>query len=206
MRRGSTLWVIALATAAGLLACTASAAQAESLMSEGNVSMQIVGNQEGTNVMSIEGTQLSCSTAHFSTAGEVASPTASLEMHPEYSGCVSFGFLNSKIATEGCNFVFGVGEAKAGTLAVSCTAGHVITITGGTCQVTIGSQEGVAGVSYSNVSGDVRVSLNAHLAATKARDGIGCQLNGTGAATLTYAGDILLEASHEGAPVSITVE
>lgn len=195
-----------LAITVGLLATTASAAQAEALMSEGNVSMQIVGNQEQTNVMSIEGSSLQCSTAHVSTDGEVPSPAAPLEVHPEYSGCTSFGFLNSKFDTEGCNFIFGFSGGGAGTMGVSCITGHVITITGGTCQVTIASQEPVSGVTYSNKSGKVTVALNVALAATKTKDGIGCPLSGTGPGTLTYRGPIGLEGSHEGSSVAITVE
>lgn len=186
-----------------LTAVSASAAQAATFMSEGNVTASITADQEGTNVFSVEGSEVKCTTAHFATAGEVSSPTENIEVHPEYSGCTAFGFLSATVNTEGCNYILNAN----GTVTVTCSSGHVITIKGGTCEATVGSQGPLSGISYTNTSGKVKVSSNVTtIATTKTKDGIGCPFNGTGSTTGTYTGTVLAEGKHEGSAVAITVE
>jgi hypothetical protein len=179
-------------------------AQADTFTSEGNVNTVVTGNQEGTNVFTVEGSKVECTTAHFAAVGETSSPTETVVVHPEYSGCKAFTFLNATVTTTGCNYALNA----AGTVTIGCTGTNKITIVGGTCEATVGSQGPLSGISYENVNGgQVKVKTNVTtVGVTKTKDGIACPLGGTGSATGSYVGNVVAEGKHAGVATPIRSE
>ena len=53
-------------------------------------------------------------------------------VHPEYSGCKAFTFLNATVTTTGCTYTLNAA---------------------GTCEATVGVQGPLSGISYENLTG-----------------------------------------------------
>lgn len=189
-------------------AVAASAASAATFMSEGNVNAKVSADQISgeEHIFSVEGNKVECETAHFATAGFVASPSEKITVHPEYSGCTAFGFVNATVETTGCDYVLNAN----GPLAVSCSGTSEIVITASTCQAKVASQSLASGLSYTNNGGGtVTVSANVSgITATKTKDGFLCPFSGTGTVSnATYTGGTIASGEAEGGgSVAITVE
>jgi len=130
----------------------------------------------------------SCGTAEFE--GQLAAPSASLSTSAVLGVCAAFGFTTATINTNGCSYVFNAGagsEGKStGTVDISCPAGKVITVSGGNCEIQIGTQTGIGPISYASQTEKgakvvtVGFESKASLQYTKTKDGFACPLNGTG--------------------------
>jgi hypothetical protein len=210
-------FAIALVAISALGALTASAALASQGMSEGNVNVLLKGEQIGRTVFSLESTSVECEVVTAETSGEVASPASSLTVHPTYSNCVAFGFLEATINSSGCNYVETIGSQLAadeysGTAELSCSVGSKIAIAGGTCEVTIAGpqkfSEGLKAVNNTAATPkDVVLKFSVSgIAVTKTKDGFLCPLNGTGSATATYKGETTGRGFHSGTQVGVTFE
>ncbi|MEZ5076454.1 MAG: hypothetical protein R2725_03315 [Solirubrobacterales bacterium] len=208
---------LALALAA-LLACgalLAASASANVFTAEAE-SVEVVGSQteEGQHVFSVEGSKAQCESAYFATEGEIAVPTETAELHPEFSGCIVFGFINVPIQTTGCNLVFHAGtvategETFDGSVDLICTPGNVVTITAGTCAIQLDTQEGLGGIRYENqTGGEVLVEANVSgIAVNKTKDGLPCPLGGTGETTGNYTGYTHVSGVSKESSVGIAVE
>ena len=187
---------LALVAVLAMSAVVASAASAANFASAGNVNAKVEASQSTTHRFSIEGNNVTCTTATF-TSGFVASPASSITAHPVYTGCTAFGFVGSTVNTTGCDYVLSApGKVESGKVAgnieVKCSAGSKIVIVAGTCEVTVAPQSFTSGLTFENVaSSPSTVTLKAAvtgIASTKVKDGFLCPLNGTGAATGTYTG------------------
>jgi hypothetical protein len=214
MKRIKTLG-LALVAVLAMSAVVASAASAAQFASEGNVNAKVEATQSTTHVFSVEGNNVSCTTANFATSGEIASPASSVTVHPVYSGCTAFGFVGSTVTTTGCDYVLSapgtVESGKvAGNLNVTCEAGKNIVIVAGTCEVTVPAQSFTSGLTFENVAGPPKtVTLKAAVSgikSTKVKDGFLCPLNGTGAATGTYSGNTTVKGVSKGVQVGVFVE
>ncbi|HEX6665458.1 MAG TPA: hypothetical protein VF081_02555 [Solirubrobacterales bacterium] len=207
---------LALVAVLAMSAVVASAASAANFMSEGNVEASVEANQSTTHVFSIEGQEVTCTTAQFKTAGLIKSPASSVTVHPVYTGCTAFGFVGSTVTTTGCDYVLtapGTVESGkvGGTIEVKCGAGSKIVIVAGTCEVTVAAQSFTKGLTFENVASSPKtMTLKAAvtgIASTKVKDGFLCPLTGTGAATGTYTGNTLIKAFDSGSKqVGVTVE
>jgi hypothetical protein len=208
---GAALVALALATT------MASAAHAAQFMSDGNVEAKVEANQSTTHTFSVEGNNSTCGTAKFATAGLFNSPRSSVVLHPTYSGCTAFGFINVVISTTGCDLVFTapgtvVAGKVPGGLEIVCDPGKAITVTAGTCEVSIGPQSFTKGLTFENNSAVFPRTVTLHSAVTgievtKVKDGFLCPLSGTGPVKGTYTGDTLAKAfSAEAEQVGITLE
>jgi hypothetical protein len=194
------LIVAALAISAlGVSAASASAAEFHAAESP----VKITADQTKTNVFTVDGTKVECTTAHF-VSGLIAAPSPTAEVHPEYSGCTAFGFVGATVNTESCNYVL----HASGSVDIVCPTGQSIKITASTCAVEVGSQSGLTSIAYTNSGNNVIVTPNVSgITATKTKDGFLCPLNGTGTVTNgTYTGAVEAKGTNSsGQPDAISV-
>lgn len=207
----------ALAALALLGAVAAGQAQAAKGMSEGNVNVRLVGEQIGGTTFTLDGNKIECGTVKAETSGFVSSPASSLTVHPTYSECTAFGFVNATVNTTGCDFVETLGSEVAadkfsGTAELKCSGANKITIVSGTCEVQISGPQtfstGLFGTNNTTAKPlDVVLDFAVKVAVNKTKDGFLCPLAGTGAATAEYAGQTTGRGYAEGgAQVGVTFE
>lgn len=142
-----------------------------------------------------------CEEATFE--GSVAGVTVTtIEVVPTYRECTAFGFGGATVNANTCRYVLQRPSGKVGDASVACPGANRITISAGTCEVTIsdettasaGANQNLAGVTYANVAlpAPETVTLTANLSGItydKVKDGILCPLAGTGElGGATYAG------------------
>jgi len=192
---------------------TASASAFTKFASVGNVNVAVTADQEASaqHVFTVDSATVKCTTAHFATMGEVTSPAATIEVHPEYSGCTAFGFVNASVETKGCDYVL----HASGTVDIVQGAGtetcNRILVHGGTCTVEIkpiAANTGLGTASYENLTGGkVKILANVSgITVNKTEDGVLCPLSGTGPGTGTYKGNTIASGTHLGSAVGIKVE
>jgi hypothetical protein len=195
----------------------------------------ITGNQQTAHVFTIEnGLTTTCPVAEFH--GSVSTKTATeITATAVYKGettsggtvhpCRAFLGLAATINMNGCAYVFhataGSGDNYTGTADVECPAGKVITITAGTCEVTVGDEttggkvinQNLGTVNFVNntAAGDVSVNpdITSSITYDKVKDGFGCPLSGTGEksdGSYTGTTTVVGENPENGAPHDIWVE
>jgi hypothetical protein len=192
----------------------ASAAQANQFSTAGNVTASIEADQSTTHKFTVDGSSVTCTTAHFATSGEISSPAKEVTVHPTYEGCTAFGFIGATVTTTGCNYTLVVGtkieENKKynGSIKFSCETGKKIIISaGGVCEATVSGPQTFSGITYTNESGKVTVGANVSgIKTVKTKDGFGCPFSGTGETTGTYSGSTLASGKHGTEAVNIQVE
>jgi hypothetical protein len=183
-----------------VLAVTASAASAAKFHVEGTTGpFTVKADQiaEENHIFTIEGgLETKCKTAHFE-GTQAGTEAATLTVHPEYSGCTAFG-LSATINTASCKYEFleptGTGPFTGSLNIVNCST--PITITAGTCKVTVTNQGPIGSVTYTNEATTpktVKVAASVTgITYTKTEDGFLCPLNGTGTnSDGTYKGDTI---------------
>jgi hypothetical protein len=201
-RRMKTLGVIFIAIFA-LAAVAASAASAAKVETVGSGEVKLDGEQiEGKHVFTVEGNKVECTTALFS--GSTSNGATKVTVHPEYSGCSAFGFIEATVNTAGCNYELTAanesptGSMKfAGTLVLNCGTGHV-SIIAGTCEAQVGNQTVGSGLTFENTTVspmDVDLTVSSPVAANKTKDGFACPFSGTGTTTATYTGHTTIKAT-----------
>jgi hypothetical protein len=191
---------------------TATASASEFTSEAGEAEVTATQTESGKHVLAIEGSKMECGEATFQTEGEVADGE-SLQVHPVYGGCKSFGFIGATVTTTGCHYLFTAGSPTSsstfnGSFHIICTGGAKIKIVAGTCEVQIGSQEALGSLMYTNLEGGelgFEFALE-EIEAEKTKDGFLCPLSGTGATTASITGDSDASGTHEGSPTGIAVE
>jgi hypothetical protein len=129
-----------------------------------------------------------CKTATFK--GELASASTSLTVSPAVSECSAFGALSATVNMNGCQYRFnplsgGAGEFS-GSLDILCPEGKKIVISGNGCEIQIGSQNGLNGITFGNETQltepqlSVGFGVETKMTYSKTQDGIFCPLSGTG--------------------------
>ena len=96
--------LVVAALAISAFGASASGASAATEFRAATSPVKVTADQTTTNVFTVDGTEVKCTTAHFATEGEIAAPSATLLVHPEYSGCTAFGFVGATVKTTGCNY------------------------------------------------------------------------------------------------------
>jgi hypothetical protein len=194
----------------------ASAASATSGLTPGANPAVITGNQTTAQklVLGASGTTIKCGTSNLSatTTGTIVTEAT---LTPTYAGCTLAG-LEATVVPNACKYTIkGTATALTATAdVVGCAAGAPITITQGTCVITIGNQAGLSKITFANSAGavpdDVNVTLNVEKIAYTG--GAGCPANVQGARTdglLTggYTARAYVDAGEpfkEGSQVSLT--
>jgi hypothetical protein len=203
---------LAFVAVLAMSAVAAGSANAADFMSEGNVDTVVSADQVGTHVFTVDGSNVTCTTAHFESA-LLASPASSVRVHPEYKGCTAFGFVNATVNTEACDYVLSAGtlasDEAPGELEVDCEGGSIV-ITAATCEAKVGSQTFSSGLNFVNNTEAGTVTLEAEvtgIVTNKTKDGFLCPLSGTGEGSGAYTGDTLVTGEDaEGEGVSVTLE
>lgn len=149
------------------------------------------GGESAPLVIGFEGSLMtSCKKSTF--AGSLSGSSTSLTLNATLSECAAFGFAAATLNTNGCQWVFDAGTGASdeftGTMGFSCPAGKAMTVSGGNCEIQIGSQTGLSPVKYANLTTASPKALTIGfevkgLTYTKSKDGFACPLNGTGVST-----------------------
>jgi len=112
--------------------------------------VELAGLQEGTHKMEMGGNSFTCASATFSGKAEGTEngnkTGESQKLHPAYSGCTLFGFINQVVDTTGCTYAYSANSEEM-TLA-GCTNGgitfHASAFFGTTtCHVIVQNQTGI---------------------------------------------------------------
>jgi hypothetical protein len=164
----------------------------------------------GNDVFQTEGGKVECTSVYHVDA--INAPTNDLTVTPTYTGCKAFGFVEAKVEMGSCHYTFttptettGPDDLHAPVDVVCSEAAKPITVTAGTCKITIGAQTtgGVVNITNDTAAGDVTVKAAVTgIAYTVVTDGFGCPFAGTGAkagGTYTQANPVTIDS-----PVSTT--
>lgn len=91
----------------------------------------ITGGQTTEHVLSVQGSPVKCGKVNVT--AELPYETPELSFQPEYSECTAFGFANSKVEMNGCEYLLtvesGSGDTFGGGAHIECPEGKAITIT-----------------------------------------------------------------------------
>lgn len=202
---------VALAAVA-LVAAFATTAHASTFTAE-KYPATIGGTQVGEHVFTIENNlNVKCQGATFHGTLSAASSTA--QLHPIYTNCSAFGFLEPTINSAGCDYLFHAGEEvaadkHAGTVDIVCSAGASIVIKASTCEVSVPAQTGLGSNNVENNTSPKDATATGSLTGikyTKTKDGFLCPFAGTGTKTDGgYAGTATATAYSGGVQVGISV-
>ena len=206
MKRNFRSLALAFVAIFAMSAVVASGASAFKLTSN-SYPATISGTQIGTDVFSTNAGTVSCSEVTYS--GSIYEASSEPEVTPSYSGCTAFGFINTPIDVNGCKYRTHARtqtnqDTYDGTLDVVCSGTNKITVTGSGCTVTIGSQNGLSSVAYTNNTAanpkDLAIGLSMSGIAYTVDTGCsttkaGSFTNGTytGEATLTAPGGLWID-------------
>lgn len=152
-----------------------------------------------------------CGFAGF--VGQLSAASSSLTVSPTLSGCYAFGFIGATVSMNGCEYRFnatsGSADAFGGTMDIVCPTGKKITVVGGNCEVQIGAQTGLTGISYANLTeAEPKAAATVGFGVkgftyTKTKDGLICPLAGTGtlADGVIVGGATVLATDSEANPI-----
>jgi hypothetical protein len=203
IRNFKALGVAAVAVLA-MSAFVASAAQAQFTANEYPTSGTAT-NAVGNSVFAVDGSNLECA-GHYEGTLKEASTTVTVT--PTYTGCKAFGFASATVTTIGCDYVFhDAGANTAGTVDVECSAGNVIKIVAGNCEVQVGSQTGLKSITYSNSHPTVTVKATVTgITVNATKDGFLCPLSGTGHKTASVTTGQAVQVVPTPAPKTVSVD
>jgi hypothetical protein len=137
---------LALFAVLALTALSASAASAAvEFHSEGSETV-LSGSQVAEDVFTTNAGTVRCKNATYSGISNAAT-TATQTVTPTYSECTAFGFVGATIHTNGCTYTF---SAANNTVTIGCAAGKAIEVTTPTCDVKVGAQGPLKGITYTN--------------------------------------------------------
>jgi len=185
---------LVLAAAVALFAVSASTASALKYTAS---SYPVTGTAEsplGNDTFKTEAGTVECK-SHFE--GSLGAAQSTLTVKAKYTNCRAFGFLEATVNMAGCSYEFTTPaetsvDNYAASMHVRCGA-EPITITSGTCKLTIGEQSPTGTVAGTNNTAAGDISVKAAVTGIKysvTQDGFGCPFAGTGAKTgATYTQD-----------------
>jgi hypothetical protein len=183
-----TLGLAVLAITA-MSAVTASAANAAAFTGAGGKNAMITVDQTATNEFLVETGIVKCA-AFKIPPKTVVNGSTTVQVHPEYSMCKTFGVAGT-VTTTGCDYLIHLEAGGASKTDVVCAGANLITIDARPaleCVVTVGSQNGLTGVTYSNGASDVVQTLDVTNQIIYKESGTGCKTNGVFSANGTYRG------------------
>jgi hypothetical protein len=150
MKHLKTLGLAAMAVMALAAFVGVSSASATEFHATGGTTLTgVVG--ENNHVFTIEGSTVTCNTIAFNGTAAASGTSVTQTMHPSYSNCTAFGFINAVINTSNCLYEF---NANTNTVNLtSCTSPiNIVAESGfGTCKATVGNQNGINGQTFINM-------------------------------------------------------
>ncbi len=212
-RKIRTLSLACVAALATCCALQASAARAEGLfVTEGHQAARIA--MAGATEFRIGEFFVSCKSVQSqSEEAETLFPTAEIMVTPVFKECKGPGGVEAAVVNpcdEKDHDTTDTGKGKVDAhIDVICTGAKAGQLVAANCEVTIGSQEGLQLITFSNVASTppsllAKVEL-AKVHATVVKSGLGCPLS-KGEAELTYGGETKVTATHLGKPIGLFVE
>jgi hypothetical protein len=178
-------------------------------------SAAIKGVQTGNHVFGLEDSiKVQCEVASFAGAMDIWSETEQLA--PKYEKCTASGGA-ATVTTNGCLYELHAGEEMAepgdfeGTLDLECPAEKTMVIASGTCEVQIGSQNGLGEIEFDDNPAATPDNFTAAMSLTKVKytktvDGALCPLTGTGAKEDgTYSGTSTITGEFEAEEIGVKV-
>ncbi|HET7122190.1 MAG TPA: hypothetical protein VFI17_13180 [Solirubrobacterales bacterium] len=220
---------LALIAVFAMSAMVASAAQAENGVLDlrpgaAGTKVKINGAQVNKHVFTVTESNVECNVAEFQGIGEYETNATTLSVHPVYTGCTAFGFLNANVNTENCNYegmANGAGESteegkmltwNTGEIKVVCSGTNTININAaGVCEASVGSQTIANGLKFTNttVEGKMDFDIIANKAPVKTKknlDGFGCPFKEKGETTGEYTGPTTIRCFEGNTPVDCTIK
>jgi len=147
---------LALVASFAMSAVVASAASAEAYSFKADtVPTTLTGNQHaGNDVFTTDTGTVSCNIATYE-GTQTVTPTNSVTVKPSYGECRAFGLFNVPIHVNGCEYKFTAGTKVSGnyegTVDIVCPTGKFIEVTAPGCLVTVGAQNNLGKVTYTNI-------------------------------------------------------
>lgn len=192
----------------GVLAMSAVVASAASAttFTAAEYPVTVKGAQSTQHVFTAAGGTVKCTTAKF--AGEAGAASETLTIHPTYTGCTAFTFINSEITgfkSNECDYLFHAGAKLAngnfdGTVDLVCQENpetkkpYEVTIDAGPCVAHLPAQKGLATLEYKNEpGGKVTVIANVSGISGVMTSGVGCPATNGPFNNGTYTGNTLVE-------------
>ena len=165
--------IAVVASAIGMVTPTMAAAATNLISSTYRATL--AGSLEGgkAHVFGAEGgTNSTCTTANASAT--LTSASTAFFLHPTFAGCTAFGFIESSIATTGCDYRYQLGEEiEADTYSAQidllCEAGKSVAIIASTCEVQIPTQSLIGSVK---VTDNTAASPRKDVSVTSSLEGI----------------------------------
>ncbi|HEX7280184.1 MAG TPA: hypothetical protein VF255_11255 [Solirubrobacterales bacterium] len=150
---------LALVAVFAMSALSAASASAVEFHSEAAHTELRAEQHAGEDTFSVNAGTVRCSHATYTGTESSATSTAQT-VTPAYTGCKAFGFVNTTIDTNGCTYTF---DSNANNVDIACPSSP-ITVTAFNCWVTVGAQNNIGPVTYTNSgsgsSRDVTVDVN----------------------------------------------
>ncbi|HET7120643.1 MAG TPA: hypothetical protein VFI17_05280 [Solirubrobacterales bacterium] len=153
------------------------------------------GVQVNIHVLRVTGNTQECNTVSFTGTAPASGTSEIQKLHPSYSNCTAFGFINPTFNTSNCTYEF---RANTNTFnLVECANGGITISTKtafGNCGLLIPNQEGINGVSYINMNTAPNRTLTIETNSTNMKANVTedtgvCPLTGGGMHnTVTYTG------------------
>jgi hypothetical protein len=150
MKHLKTLGLAAMAVMALAAFVGVSSASATEFHATGGTTLTgVVG--ENNHVFTIEGSTVTCNTIAFNGTAAASGTSVTQTMHPSYSNCTAFGFINAVINTSNCLYEFNANTHLVNL--TSCTSPiNIVAESGfGTCKATVGNQNGINGQTFINM-------------------------------------------------------
>jgi hypothetical protein len=151
MKRKLEILGLALFTVCAMAALSAPTAGAEQ-WHIGGASGTVQDTNEGESTYTINAGTAKCKTIEFN-GSYAASTVSSQTVKPTYKECTAFGFINTPIDVGTCEFRFNTPVGTTSTMDIINCGATPITITSFNCWVTIGNQNGLGHIVWTNVPG-----------------------------------------------------
>jgi len=163
---------LALVAVFAMSAVAASGASAFTTFEAETYPVKIKGTQTNTQEFAVNSGSIQCKKATFE--GSASGASATLKVKPKYEECTFAALGAATVEMNGCEYNL----HAAGTVDVECETGKKIVVKAATCEVKVGSQSGLGGISYlikgSGKTREVEVSSEVKTIAYEESSGLGC--------------------------------
>lgn len=169
--------------------------------------------QRGNDPISVDVENGSLTCKSITATGTLGATAVKATLTPVFSGCQLLGFA-ATVNTNGCTLQLVAGDpnTSTGKLDIACPAGQAISVTAGTCGITIPAQAGLSPVRMTSETLTEPDSLDlgfyvSGLTYTKTKDGFACPFQGTGtrADGALEGGQLLTATNASGSPILLKI-
>ncbi|HEU5252970.1 MAG TPA: hypothetical protein VFU16_06570 [Solirubrobacterales bacterium] len=187
---------IALVAVLAMSAVVASGASAEFQLESNQENVQLVAEDNGAHVFTVDGQNVTCKKAEFE-SGIIKTPANTISgVNAKYSNCTAFGFAGATVNMGNCHYDFTTPEQinsheYTSKAMILCTGANNINVNssvfGSECSVSIGQNTKNENLSHviihntTNTPKDLTLTITINeIQVTKNKDNGLCPLSGTG--------------------------